>query len=159
MAAVDPRCYTKPYYLAAEDVGHKSYRLLLMAMEKAGVVAVGKLAYRERERLCIIRPFDGILMLQELAYAEQLRPYQDLRPMEYVVSDRELELAGTLIGAMTSESFELGKYHDEYRHALEALIEAKAAGEVLAMPEPGKAPVGDVADALIASLTAAGVKV
>ena len=54
-------------------------------MEKVNVVAVAKLTYRQREHLAIIRPYDGVLLLQTPRYADELRDYQHLRPHEYPV--------------------------------------------------------------------------
>jgi len=154
---LDSRWYEKSYYIGVDGAGHKAYRLLMLAMEQAGMVAVAKLAYREREHLCIIRSHDGVLLLQNLLYADQIRDYADLRPHEYAISDKEMELARALIKAMTVSEFDHSKYHDEYRHALEQLIEAKLAGEVLPVPDEGqKAPVEDVAAALLASLDMVG---
>lgn len=155
---IDIRCYEKPYFLAADEAGHKAYKLLLMTMEKANLVAIAKLTYREREHLAIIRPYDGVMLLQTMHYAEELRDYEDLRPHEYLISDREMELAETLVKAMSTAQFELGKYHNEYNHALEQLIEAKIAGEVLPTAGPEMAPVADVADALLASIKLVGSK-
>jgi len=158
VSQIDVRCYDKPYFLGADEAGHKAYKLLLLAMEKANVVAVAKLTYREREHLAIIRPYDGVLLLQTLHYADELRDYSDLRPKEYPISEREVELALSLVKAMSASQFEYGKYHNEYRHALERLIEAKIAGEVLPVAEEQPAPVADVADALLASLEMVGSK-
>ena len=48
---------------------------------------------------------------------------------------------------------DLSKYHDEYREALNRLIEAKLAGEVLEAPElPKAAEAVDLAEQLLASL-------
>lgn len=149
---IDIRCYDKPYFMAADEAGHKAYKLFLMAMEKANVVAVAKLTYREREHLAVIRPYDGVMLLQTIHYADELRDYQDLRPHEYLISDREMELAETLVKAMSVSQFELGKYQNEYRDALERLIEAKIAGEVLPTAEAVPPPVADVAEALLASI-------
>jgi len=152
---VDFRCWGKPYFLKADTAGDKAYKLMMLAMEETGLAAVGKFAYREREHLCLLRPFDGVVALQTLLYAEQLRPYEEFRPKDYAVSDREIELAVALVEAMANPVFEHGKYHDEYRQALERLIEAKAAGEVIEMPKVEEAPISDVAEALLASLNIA----
>jgi DNA end-binding protein Ku len=50
--------------------------------------------------------------------------------------------------------FDPGKYHDDYREKVLALIEAKADGEVIARPqvETQTAPVVDLMAALEASL-------
>jgi DNA end-binding protein Ku len=139
-------------FLAADEVGHRAYKLFLMAMEKANLVAVAKLAYREREHLAVVRPYSGVMLLQTLHYADELRDYDDLRPREPLISQKEVELTTNLVKAMSVPQFELAKYHDEYREALEKLIEARIAGEVLPTVEAQPAPVSDVAEALIASL-------
>jgi DNA end-binding protein Ku len=148
---IDIRCYEKPYFLAANEAGHKAYKLLLMAMEKVNLVAVTKLTYREREHLAVIRPYDGVMLLQTMRYAEELRDYEDLRPQEYFISEREMELGVSLVKAMAGQ-FDLTKYHNEYREALERLIEAKLAGEVLPLAEEAAATVADIEEALKASL-------
>lgn len=61
-------------------MGAKAFRLFLTAMEQANLVAIAKLTYREREHLSAIRPYDGIMLLHTLHYADELRPYQDLKP-------------------------------------------------------------------------------
>jgi DNA end-binding protein Ku len=149
---IDIRCYEKPYFLASDEGGYKAYKLFVHAMAESKLVAVAKLCYRERERLALVRPYQGVMMLQTLRYADELRDFSDLKPMEYPVSDKELDLAVSLVKAMASPQFDLGKYHDEYRQALEKLIEAKIAGEVLPVAQEAPAPVSDVADALLASL-------
>ena len=155
---VDIRCYDKPYFLAADEAGHKAYKLFLLAMEQTNLAAVAKLTYREREHLAIIRVYDGVMLLQTIRYADELREYDDLRPHEYPISEKEMELALTLVRAMAASQFELDNYQNEYRQALERLIEAKIAGEVLPTPETELAPPADVADALLASLELVGSK-
>jgi DNA end-binding protein Ku len=149
---IDIRCYDKPYFLASDEGGYKAYKLFVHAMAESKLVAVAKLCYRERERLALVRPYQGLMLLQTLRYAEELKDFSDLRPMEYPISDKELDLAVSLVKAMAVPQFDLSKYHDEYRQALEKLIEAKIAGEVLPTVEAPPAPVSDVADALLASI-------
>lgn len=156
-SGIDIRAYGDCYFLSCEDVGVKAFTLLLKAMQSVNLVAIAKLTYREREHLSAIRPYDGIMLLQTLHYAAELKDYEDLKPRQMaMISDKEMEMALALIKAMTSE-FELAEYRNEYQHALEQLIEAKLAGKVItAVPE--KAPVADVAEALIQSLKLVGAK-
>jgi DNA end-binding protein Ku len=153
---IDIRCFDSCYFLTCEDTGAKAFTLFLKAMEKANIVAIAKLTYREREHLASIRPYDGIMLLNTLHYADELRPYGELKPRAVAVSDNELELALMLIDKMRGD-FDLAKYHDDYREALEKLIEAKLTGQVLPV-EAQPAPVSDVADALLKSLQLVGVK-
>jgi len=153
---IDVRCFDACYFLTCEDTGAKAFTLFLKAMEKSNLVAIAKLTYREREHLASIRPYDGVMLLHTLHYAEELRPYDELKPRQVELSDKEMELALMLVDKMRGE-FELGKYHDDYREALEKLIEAKLAGEVITAPAE-KPPVTDVAEALLQSLQLTGVK-
>jgi len=153
---IDIRCFDDCYFLTCEDTGAKAFTLFLKAMEKANVVAIAKLTYREREHLASIRPYDGVMLLHTLHYADELRPYEELKPRAVAISDKEMELALMLVDKMRGD-FEPGKYHDEYREALEKLIEAKLAGEVITAPAE-KPPVVDVAEALLQSISLVGAK-
>jgi len=153
---IDIRCFSDCYFLTCEDIGAKAFCLFLKAMEKANVVAIAKLTYREREHLASIRPYDGVMLLHTLHYVDELRPYEELKPRAVAISDKEMELALMLVDKMRGD-FELGKYHDEYREALEKLIEAKLAGEVITAPAE-KPPVADVAEALLQSISLVGTK-
>ena len=153
---IDLRCYSDCYFLSCEDIGAKAFMLFLSAMQKLNVVGIAKLCYREREHLSVIRAYDSVMLLQTLHYADELRPYDEIKPRQVALSDKELELAQSLVKAMVAE-FDLTSYHNEYKEAVERLIEAKLNGEIITSPEE-KAPVSDVADALIKSLEMVGVR-
>ena len=154
---IELRCYDDCYFLSCEDIGTKAFKLFLMAMKQIGVVGVAKLGYREREHLSVVRPYDRVMLLQTLHYVDELRPYSLIAPeREVEVSDKETEMAIQLVKAMTGD-FDHTKYHNDYREALERLIEAKLAGEVIPVVAE-KAPASDVADALMASLNMVGAK-
>ncbi|KKN80992.1 hypothetical protein LCGC14_0324530 [marine sediment metagenome] len=155
---IDFRCYSKAYFLKAETPGAKAYSLMMQGMEKTGLVAVARLTYREREHLCILRPYDGVMLLQNLFYHEQLRSHKEFRPTEFLITEKEAELAVTLVKAMHNPAFELFNYVDEYRNALGQLIEAKLAGKTLEVAETPREDVQEVADALLASINAVGAK-
>jgi DNA end-binding protein Ku len=155
--SIDQRAYDSCYFLSCENAGIKAFTLFLGAMETANLVAIAKLTYREREHLSAIRPYDGVMLLQTLHYASELRPYEELKPRQMaMISDKEMEMAITLIKAMKAD-FGYASYRNEYREALEQLIEAKLDGKVITAPEV-IAPVEDVAAALIESLKLVGVK-
>jgi DNA end-binding protein Ku len=157
---IDPRIYADSYFLSCEVDGIKAFSLFLQAMESANLIGIAKLTYREREHLSAIRPYDGVMLLHTLHYADELRPHEELKPRQMaMISEKETEMAIALIKAMKGE-FELAKYHNDYREALEKLIEAKAAGEPIpTAAAPELAPVEDVAAALWASLKKEGVEI
>ena len=158
----DPRVWDKPYFVAPDKAGVKAFALLLHGMEQVGKVAVGRLTMREREHLCAIRPYEDqvahhpLLLLQTLLYTDELRDAEDYWPNLPEASPQELDLAMQLIQALESPELDLSKYSDEYREALELLIEARLNGKVLeATPVLDAKPTDDILGGLAASIAAA----
>lgn len=150
---IDPVYYEKTYYLEADERAMKPYALLLKALREKGLVAIAKIAIRNKERLCALRPLDGTIVLETLHYPDEIRIEKSEIP-EVDVSERELQMALTLI-EMLQEPFEPEKYHDEYRNALMQLIEAKLEGQELEdVVAPAPAKVTDLMAALKASVEA-----
>lgn len=154
---VDPLAMARGYFLEPEPVGRKPYELLRASLERTSRVGLAKIAVRSKESLAVLRPRDGVLSLQTMVWPDEVRKAQfDVLDREVSVSDAELRMADTLIEAMASD-FEPEAYHDGYREALLAVIEAKTAGAELA-PPPAPAEAGEPVDlmtALQASVEAA----
>jgi DNA end-binding protein Ku len=152
---IDPVYYEKSYYLEPDEVGIKPFALLMKALKEKSLTAVAKIAIRNKERLCALRPMDGTLMLETLYYPDEIRVERGTEVPAVQVSDRELEMASTLIDLL-ADSFEPEKYQDEYRRALMEIIEAKLQGEeFVEAPAPAPAKVTDLMAALKASVEAA----
>jgi DNA end-binding protein Ku len=135
-AEIDPIFYEKTYFLEPDSAGSKPFALLWNALEREGKVGVARIALRDKERLCVLRPHEGTIALETLFYADEiLEPNADVANAD--VAERELELAVQIIQHL-SEPFEPEKYRDEYRDALSQLIEAKVQGE-----EPVFAPISE----------------
>ena len=157
---IDPRHYNKPYFLAPEDAGVKAFSLFLQAMAKVNMVGICKLGMREREHLATIRAFGGVILLQTLYYADELRNPDEVKPKMVDCSDREMEMAVTLLQTLQTPDANLGQYGDEYREALLERIQAKVAGESFTISEaPEEKPEMDLVDALMASISAEKQKV
>lgn len=154
-AEIDPSYYEKTYYLEPEEIAEKPYALLVRALADKDLLAVGKIAIRQKERLCALRVRDGLLILETLYYADEIRQPESGAPA-VEVSDAELKMAHALID-MLREPFDPAKYRDEYREALLELIRAKVEGEEVAAPEAPVAakPAVDLMAALKASVEAA----
>ena len=161
LAEIDPVYYDHPYYLVPDKGAAKAYGLLLNAMRESGRVAIARVVLRSKEQLVAIRPDrDGnVLMMETMIFADEVVPKEDLDGLpeaeELQVSEREVKMAQQLIESLATE-FEPARYKDEYREKVLQLIEAKAAGEEIAVaPEaPAPAKVPDLMAALEASLAA-----
>ncbi|MEV5730775.1 Ku protein [Streptomyces pharetrae] len=148
---IDPISYGRPYYAGPGPGADRAYALLVEALARTGYVAVAKVALRSRERLALLRPRHGMLILQTLLWQDELRDPGDLAPTT-PLTDRELELAEVLIHEFTGIS--VSDVHDDYAHALQQLVDAKLSGGGLAEPaEP--APALDLMAALQKSIARA----
>jgi DNA end-binding protein Ku len=152
---IDPVYFDKAYYLGAEKGGEKAYRLLSEAMRETGRSGLARYAARGKQYLVLLRPSgDGGLVMQQLLYADEVRPFSDVPMNDTEVRDAELKLAKQLIDQIAVETFEPTKYEDDVRKRILADIDRKVAGQDIAVagPEPEPAPIIDLMEALKASL-------
>lgn len=155
---IDPIYYEKSYFVEPEEVAKKPYALLSSVLAERNSVAIGKLAMRQKERLCALRPRDGGIQLETLFYSDEVRQPEFTLP-EVEVSASELKVANALVDLL-AEEFEPEKYKDEYRDTVMAMITAKLEGkEMVTAPEPKEEkPAVDLMAALKASVEAAQSK-
>jgi len=155
---VDPIYFAKSYYLEPDKTATKPYVLLRDALEQADSVALVKVAIRTRETLATLRVRDGVLVLETMVWPDEVRtPDFGFLDEDVTVRPQELAMAQSLIESMSAD-FDPEQYHDEYREALEQVIEAKVEGrEVVEQPaEPeDTGSVVDLMAALRASVAAA----
>ncbi|TDD58392.1 Ku protein [Kribbella antibiotica] len=157
---VDPLYLGKSYYLAADGgPGAKPYVLLRDALEGSELYALVKVALRSRESLGLLRTVDNILILQVMLWPDEIRDAAFAAPPEDVeIRSQEKAMASSYIDTLRGE-FNPDQYHDEYRTALEQVVEAKAAGVPLPAEsdeeETEGAEVVDLVAALRASVEAA----
>ncbi len=157
LAEIDPIYFESTYYLVPEKTATKAYRLLRDAMRRSGKVALATFVLRTRESLCCVRPLEDALALSTMNRADEIVPVSSLEvPPAPEPAERELQMAQQLVQSL-SAPFEPARYPDVYREQVVALVEKKAAGEVIEPPAPEEAParVVSLADALSASLAAA----
>ena len=145
-AQIDAVQMGKPYYCDPTGGDVKPYVLLRDSLEKADRVAVVKVALRQRERLAMLRPREGVLVLQTLLWPDEVRqPKLDFQVGDVSVRPQELAMAESYINALSGD-FEPEEFSDDYRAALEEVIEAKAAGHEVKQPEEAPRSTGQVVD-------------
>ena len=127
-------------------------------LEEEGLTAICKVVIKDREALAALDPFGDTMLLTTLHWPDEIRSTGelDLPDEEFEFKPAELAMAKQLVAAMTGE-FDPAQYKDEYREALQAIIEAKVDGqetvEIEAPEEGGK--LIDLMAALEASVNAA----
>lgn len=155
---LDPILFNRSYYVEPETAGARAYCLLRDALEESGKVAIAQVALRQRESLAILRVREGVLVLETLLWPDEVRaPAFPFLDEDIDVRPQELRMAGSLIESMTVD-FDPDEYHDNYREALQELVNAKVEGREVVQPDAAPESTGDtssLADALRASLAAA----
>ena len=155
---VDPIYFARSYYLEPENQAVKPYLLLREALDESGMYGLVKVAIRNREQLATLRVRDGVIVLETMIWPDEVREAAfafldenvDLRPQERAMAE-------SLVASMAGD-FDPDVYSDDYREALQQVIEAKIEGrEVIETPqaEPTAGNVVDLMAALRASVEAA----
>jgi DNA end-binding protein Ku len=153
---VDPIFFARTYYLGPGRGGEKVYSLLLRALEDSGLTGISKFVMRDRQYLGALRVREGVITLEQMYFADEIRPLDEIKPPNTNVSKEELAMAEQLIDNFAGD-FKPEKYKDTYRDALCAIIRAKRAGkEVPRAPEAEEQAPPDLLEALRASIEAAG---
>src|SRR5215217_5644305 len=149
---IDPVYFEKAYYLGAQDKGRDAYALLHAALTKADRAGVGRWVFHNRERTVIVRALDDVLALHTMRFAEEVvEPSDfDLERVRRKPSDQEIKMAQRLVEGLHTD-WDPSAYEDTYREAVLKVIELKAAGKNIELPEPEEA---EAADDLLAQLEA-----
>jgi DNA end-binding protein Ku len=146
------------YYVEPDKIGRKAFYLLKSVLEDEGLTAICKVVIKDREALAALDPFGETLLMTTLHWPDEIRSTSelDLPAEEFDFKPAELAMAKQLVSAMTGE-FDPAQYKDEYREALEKIIEAKVEGkETVEIEEPEESgKLIDLMAALEASVSAA----
>jgi DNA end-binding protein Ku len=92
--------------------------------------------------------------MQQLLYADEVRPFADIPVETADVSPKELDLAKLLVDQRAADTFKPETYEDDVKKRVLGLIQKKVEGEdiSIAPPEAGGGQIIDLMEALKASL-------
>lgn len=146
---LDPIRFGRPYYLQGDGaVAAKPYVLLREALQRSDKIAIAKFAWHNRERLGALRVVGDAIVLQVIHWEDEIRSPEGLAPRGVELSDAEVDEAIELMEAIGPA--DISKYRDQYREAVEAVIEAKAEGREPPEMEAPAEPKGRVVDLMAA---------
>jgi len=129
LAGVDREYMEKVYYLGPDKGGDRAYRLLAAALKESGKAALGQYAARGQQHLVLLRPLNGVLVMEQLHYADEVRPTTEVTIPAGEVKDAELKLAMQLIDQTSNEEFQPTKYKDTVRERTLETIQRKIDGQ------------------------------
>jgi DNA end-binding protein Ku len=134
---IDPRFFETPYYLVPQKGGEKAYALLREAIRRTGMVGIGTLTMRANaHHLVGVKVLADAIVLEVMRFESELVDASEFNfPAADQVRPQEVQMAEQLIGNL-AESFEPGKYADEYHDNLRRIIQAKLKGKKVKLEEP-----------------------
>ena len=115
----------------ASKTGLFAWSALVQKMIELGVVALASWASRGKDYIVVLRPYSGskgqTLIAQVMEYGEVIET--DCAELQDVTGTVEADLLGQLIQKRT-ESFDAGRYENEYAKKLRSVLASKASGEI-----------------------------
>ena len=151
---IPPIYFEQPYYLEPTKAGAKAYALLRETLRKTGMVGIARVVIRTRQHMAALLERDGVLVLDLLRWAHEIKEPKDLdvpddRFAKSNLSPKEAEMATKLVKGM-AEKWDPKKFKDTYAEDVMALIEKKVkSGETTVVDESEPAPArrgGNVVD-------------
>jgi DNA end-binding protein Ku len=149
---IDPIYRETSYYVLPDDSGEKAYALLFDAMRGESRAAIAHVTMHRRDHVMIVRAGKTGLIAHTMFYADEVRTVEEFRTDTSLASAKEVELAKTLIQALT-KPFAPDQFKNQFRERLNQLISSRTA-EHQTMPAetPQSGKVIDIMDALRLSL-------
>lgn len=153
-SAVDPLWVEKSYYLGPDKGGERAYKLIHDAMIETGLVGIASYSARGKQYIVSLRPFNDGLIMHQLRYAEEVKPWAEVPLPELPeLKPAELGLAKQIIQQIAHETFAPERYKDDVQARMRDLIAQKVEGQEITMtPEAPTGKVIDLMEALKASL-------
>ncbi|MGA8401213.1 MAG: Ku protein [Stellaceae bacterium] len=154
---VDPVYLDAPYYIYPDgELADEAFRVIGEAMAHKHKVGIGKVVLSSRERLVLVEPRDGGLLMSTLHSADEVRPAEFSAKHKGEIDTDMVAIAETIIERKAA-TFDPENFRDRYQDALNALVESKTKGLATpsrAVEEPPK--VVNLMDALKRSLAQEG---
>ncbi|MCY7343067.1 MAG: Ku protein [Pseudonocardia sp.] len=161
---IDPLLFDKSYYLEPETKAAKPYALLREALVQTDRMAVVRVALRQRESIALLRVRGKAIVLQTMLWPDEVRePEFDILDADVELRPQELTMAASLVESLGAD-FDPSQFHDEYRDAVEEMIERKRTtgdsrpAPVAEKPADEGDSMTDLLSALQASVEAARAK-
>jgi DNA end-binding protein Ku len=155
---VDPLYLDAPYYVYPDGkIAIETFSVIGEAMNEAGRVGIGRIVLSSRERMVLVEPHGGGMLMRTLRSSNEVRRPEFGDASGHADPDM-VAVAKTIIERRTGE-FDPEDFHDRYQDALRQLVESKAEGRPAARKQAAAPPkVINLMEALKQSLAQGGGK-
>jgi DNA end-binding protein Ku len=133
---IDPILFEKSYYLEPDKAAAKPYALLREALKEADRMAVVTVSLRTRMTTAVLRVRDDVIVMQTMMWPDEIRKpdFATIGATEDAAKPQELKMARLLVDTLAGD-YDPDEFEDDYRKALEALVQAKLEGGEVKAPE------------------------
>ena len=101
---VDPVAFDNAYFLEPASRSNRAYVLMREALQQTDRLAICTFTLRNRTRLCALRVYKDVLMLQTLLWPDEIRPaILEGLDKEAKVRPQEIKMAASLIETMAAD--------------------------------------------------------
>ena len=134
--SIDRLYWDMPYHLMPSGkTGLDAFAVIREAMNRKGMVALGRLVMSTRERICGIEIEESGLRLTTLRTAEEVRDVTEMATPALPKADPQMLAIAEKIVEQQSGEFDPAEFVDRYEDALRAMIEEKKKGHAVKRPE------------------------
>jgi DNA end-binding protein Ku len=154
---VDPVFLDTPYYVYPDgELAVEAFQVIGEAMAAKGLVGIGRVTIAGRERMVLVEPHEGGLLMFTMRSSEEVRKAEFAKKAEAKVDPEMVAVAETIIERRRAK-FDPAAFRDHYQDALRELVDNKLSGVVPVQHEVAEpAKVINLMDALKRSLAADG---
>jgi DNA end-binding protein Ku len=155
---IDPLYLDAPYYVYPDGkIAIETFRVIGEAMEETGRIGIGRIVLSSRERMVVVEPHGGGMLMRTLRAADEVRQ-PDFGKADGEADPDMVAVAKTIIERRAGE-FDPADFRDRYQDALRELVDSKAEGKSITRKRAVEQPqVIDLMEALKRSLAEGGDK-
>jgi DNA end-binding protein Ku len=152
--SIDPALFESAYFLAPAGSTTKAYRLLAEAMQSSRKAGIGTFVMRGKEYLAAILARNGVLRLETLRFADEIRSAEDMGIKAPGKPEAQRLRAMTrAVRQLKEETLDSRELHDRYSERVEALAMKKLEHgvDIVELPEEARRELekGDEAASII----------
>jgi DNA end-binding protein Ku len=128
-------CVEKNYYLTPDKAQDQKYLLMAYLLKENKCLGIGKWIAEGKEKLVCIRHYDGGLVLSNLFYAKEFRPFDKNCDKILQIPQEEIEKVNAEFKPLIKKKFDHAKYRDTVPEKFEKMVQMKKSGKVSQQPQ------------------------
>jgi DNA end-binding protein Ku len=123
-------CVEKNYYLTPDKGQDQKYLLLTHLLKTNKSLGIGKWHTNGKEKLVCIRFYDGGLVMSNLFYSKEFRPFDKNCDKDLQLPQETIEQANIIFKMLVKPKFDHSKYMDSVPEKFDKMVQQKTFGNI-----------------------------